>query len=480
MRERGAVYLGERAAGPAHRGWRRSVSVWLSVIALSVSACTTSSHDVLSSASSRPSASGAGTANSMDIPSGLKTQSGSARPTETASSPEPATSTGPANQPVVGPATKQTSSAVSGAIPKYAHGVSVAIEKAMKDDGTPGAVVLVRSAAGDWTSAFGVRALGKPAPVQVGDVFRLADITSTMTATIVLQLAKKGLLSLDDPIAKFVKGVPNGDRITIRELGTYRSGLFDYEQDRTFQSLYTQNPSRSWTPQDVLAFAFSHPSGAPGTESYSATNFVLLGLVIEKVTGAPASSAFSTSLFKPLGLTHIGLADGAPLPGPHADGYSWTKNPFDDPVLTDEQRHAAAAGTLSPTNQTADDPTWAFTAGAAYSDAASLADLFTGIVSGSLLDNESRQQLTAGMNTLGPIEDAASVQYGFGIARYGQYLFYSGSMPGYSAFAAVDPKTATTIVILTNLAYAPEGDSPVADIFHVIADAVEPVKVAGK
>ena len=363
--------------------------------------------------------------------------------------------------------------------PAYAATVSPAIEQVMREDGTPGAVVVVRSAAGDWTSAFGVRAAGNPQPTQTGDVFRLANVTSALTATVILQLEEQGLLSQDDPVSKYVDGVPNGDQITLRALGRYRSGLFDFEQDETFQARYAEDPARSWKPQEVLDLAFAHPAEAPGTESYSTTNFVLLGLVIEKVTGAPAAQAFGTGLFQPLALTRIGLAGDATLPDPHADGHSWVTNPFADPILPADQRKAAAAGTLAPINRTADNPGWAFTAGAGYSDAASLADLFAGITTGSLLDADSQARRTAGMNSLRPANGVDSVQYGFGISKYGQYLFYSGTMPGYSAFAAISPDTGTTIVVLTNLDSAPDGASPVGSIFHAIAETVEPVDLPG-
>ena len=136
----------------------------------------------------------------------------------------------------------------------------------MKANVIPGAVVRISSPTqGDWTGTFGSATIGRDDPPSVEDHFRAGSITKTMTSTVILQLMQEGRLSLDDPIGKFRRGVPNGDRITIAELAEMRSGLYSYTFDPTFNETLDADPGKAWTPDELLAIAFSHPVDAqPG------------------------------------------------------------------------------------------------------------------------------------------------------------------------------------------------------------------------
>src|SRR4029079_13823122 len=103
----------------------------------------------------------------------------------------------------------------------------------------------------------------------------------------VLQLADAGKLALDDPIAKYVDGVPEGDKITLRELARMQSGLVSYSATDGFQQAFFADPQRNFTPRELLDWAFALPNTFPpgaGFE-YCNTNTILLGLVVEKVSG---------------------------------------------------------------------------------------------------------------------------------------------------------------------------------------------------
>ena len=94
----------------------------------------------------------------------------------------------------------------------------------------------------------------------VDDHFRIGSNTKTMTSTVILQLVQEGKLALDDPIGKYIPGVPNGDQITIRELSEMRSGLYSYSFDPGFN----QDPGRA--PAEGLDSAGTdrHRVQAPG------------------------------------------------------------------------------------------------------------------------------------------------------------------------------------------------------------------------
>ena len=351
--------------------------------------------------------------------------------------------------------------------PAYVKALTSKIAKTLKQDAIPGAVVLVRSKEkGNWTAAFGTRQIGHNDPISALDVFRLGDVTETMTATAILRLQDQGKLRLSDPISKYVPGVPNGSRITLQQLGEYSSGLFSYDQDPSFRDRFLANPQRTWTPQELLDVSFAHPTlPPPARDAYTNTNYILLGLVIEKVTGTAAGTAFRTLLLDPLKLKRIGLSGAsADLPGPHPRGYAFAHDPVGGATLPATQRSAAAAGTLKPVDRTMENPSFAWTAGAAYSNASDLADYFQAMVDGPLLSSATRAERISEMEAMGA-PDPDGVHYGYGIARFGPYLMYSGAVPGYHALVAYDPSKKTTIVILTNLMWTPDGGAPVARIF---------------
>ena len=121
-----------------------------------------------------------------------------------------------------------------------------------------------------------------------------------MTAAVILQLAQENKLSLDDPVSKYVPGVPNGDHITIAQLLEMRSGLYNYTDAPVIWE-HGHHPTKVWSPAQLLAIAFAHPPNFPPgtTYEYNNTNYALLGLIIEKVGGKPLAQAMQERLFEP-------------------------------------------------------------------------------------------------------------------------------------------------------------------------------------
>ena len=147
--------------------------------------------------------------------------------------------------------------------------------------------------------------LGATTPPRADTHFRIASNTKTMTAAVIVQLAQEGKLSLGDPVSKYVPGVPNGDNITIAELLEMRSGLYNYTDAPELSASIDRDPTKVWTPDELLAIAFARPANSPpGTAyEYNNTNYALLGLVAEKVDGRPLATAMQDRLFAPLGMT---------------------------------------------------------------------------------------------------------------------------------------------------------------------------------
>src|SRR5204863_8660724 len=122
----------------------------------------------------------------------------------------------------------------------------------------PGAVVLLRTPAGEFTVSYGTTLLGTTSPPGADTHFRIASNTKTMTAAVIMLLAQEGKLGLDDPVSKYVPGVPNGDNITITELLNRRSGLYSYDDDPEFWAILDRDPTKVWSPAEVLAIAVTH------------------------------------------------------------------------------------------------------------------------------------------------------------------------------------------------------------------------------
>src|SRR5256714_9397227 len=149
----------------------------------------------------------------------------------------------------------------------------------------PGAVLFLRTPQGEFKVSYGTTELGTTTPPRADTHFRIASNTKSMTAAVIVQLAQEGKLSPDDPVSQYVPSVPNGDNIMIDELLTMRSGLYNLTDAPELAVIMDRDPTKVWTPEELLAIAFAHPPNfPPGTAyEYSNTNYVLLGLIAEQV-----------------------------------------------------------------------------------------------------------------------------------------------------------------------------------------------------
>ncbi|MBU3062223.1 beta-lactamase family protein [Nocardia sp. NEAU-G5] len=348
--------------------------------------------------------------------------------------------------------------------PAYAATLRPIITKLMKDNVIPGAVVEVQSPKqGNWTATFGTGTIGENVALSVDDHFRIGSNTKTMTVTVIMQLAQEGKLSLDDPIAKYEPGVPNGDRITLAQLAEMRSGLYSYSFDPQFSAAIDNDPQQVWTPQQLLAIAFAHPVNfQPGAKfEYCNTNTILLGLVIEKVTNMPVAENFQRRIFTPLGLSHTSFpaASDSSMPNPHPQGYAFGTmiSTTDTFALPPDQEAQALAGALKPENHTTSSPSWTWTAGAAISTVGDMTTYVKALVSGNLLDPKWQR---IRMNSIMPTDPAnPELAYGLGIVRFGAHMFgHDGLLPGFMTFMGHDPDSGLTITVGTNLATVPSGE----------------------
>src|SRR6476646_1624242 len=134
----------------------------------------------------------------------------------------------------------------------FQSAVATAAEKLM----VPGAMVVLHTPQGNFAAAVGTTELGTQTPPTASTHFRIASNTKTMTAALIVLLAQDGKLKFSDPVSTYVPDVPNGENITVAELLKMRSGLYGYTADPAFAAMMDADPTKVWTPQEVLDIAF--------------------------------------------------------------------------------------------------------------------------------------------------------------------------------------------------------------------------------
>jgi D-alanyl-D-alanine carboxypeptidase len=300
--------------------------------------------------------------------------------------------------------------------------------------GAPGAVALVREGERTIRLTSGYADLTTTRPMRADDRFRVGSATKAFVATAVLQLVGERRLSLSDTVERRLPGVvPNGRAITIRQLLNHTSGLFDYAEDsRVLGRTLIRIPTRVWAPRELIAIATSHaPVHAPGARwGYPNTNYVLLGLIIERATGQPLQAQLRKRIFAPLHLRRTSFDTKPQIAGRYAHGY--------DSVAGSGLRDI---GGISPSIY------WA--AGAIVSTADDLARFFRELMGGRLL----RPELLRAMRTT--VAVSPYQQYGLGLYRNrapcnGPFWGHGGGAPGYATEALIRHDGRRQFVLLVN------------------------------
>jgi len=353
-----------------------------------------------------------------------------------AAAPAPATSAG-AGQSCVSDVddvvTREPSSQMAEPLPEeLTQKLDAAARDSFEQASASGAVVGVSSPEGTWTAAYGVADPATGEPMEVGVHTRVGSVTKPFTATLVLQLAEEGRLSLEDPIGDYVPGIPHGDQITLRQVADMTSGIASYTRSTAFTDRFFAAPETVFTPQELLAAGISEsPLFAPGEQfDYSNTNYILLGLVIEQVTGESVGDVLEEQIFAPLELEETVWPGNSPaLPEPYAQGFTLQGN---------------TATPQAPADATHWNPSWSFTAGDLISD---MGDLLVfgralGTGHGLLGEEAQRERLTS--------FQPADRGYGLGFGCIDGWVGHTGELPGYNTTVYYDTTTDTTVVVQAN------------------------------
>ncbi|MBK3578628.1 beta-lactamase family protein [Streptomyces sp. MBT65] len=341
------------------------------------------------------------------------------------------------------------------------RGVAARLDKAVADvrrtAGIPGvAVGLWIQGKGCYVRATGVADTVTREPMRTDFFSRIGSETKTFTVTALLQLVDEGRIRLDDPVARYVHGVPNGRHITLRHLAEMRSGLFPYSADADFAHDLLSDPTRSFTPRELLAYGYKHDNtSAPGKVFvYNNSNLVLLGLVVEKVTGHHIADVIDHRVLRPARLDHTLFPDGPNVrefPEPHAHGY------------TNQTLTGAVA------DSTDWNPSWAWSAGAMISDLRDLRSWARTVATGTLLSPETQKQRLKTLPTGFP-----GLSYGLGIFETGGWIGHNGSIPGYESVTVYLPAQKATLVVLLNTDITSGGQEPSTLVARAVTGIATP------
>ncbi|GAA0543531.1 D-alanyl-D-alanine carboxypeptidase [Rhizomicrobium palustre] len=241
-----------------------------------------------------------------------------------------------------------------------------------------------------------------------------ASVGKTFTAAVVLQLVQEGKISLDDKVSRWVKDVPNGDVVTLRDLLAHTSGLFSANED-----LKVHAEPRYRSPAETLAIARRHGAMfCPSADwHYSNTGYDLLGEIVERVDHRPIDQAITARIITPLGLKSL----RALPPGGGSEGVA--------PLVSKQEKPI--------------DPSWAGAAGPIVGNAADMVRFWSALFDGRVIAPALTAKMTS---TLYPMFDPGTF-YGLGVMVFDVsdgnkrllWIGHAGGTPGASALAVYSP-----------------------------------------
>ncbi|MFP2906399.1 serine hydrolase domain-containing protein [Pyxidicoccus sp. 3LFB2] len=343
----------------------------------------------------------------------------------------------------------------------------------LPDTQVTGAMVRVSGPDGHWLGASGVADIHTGAPVLAEGRFRIGSITKTFTATVVLQLAAEGRVDLDRPVQHYLpRLLPAGvyAPITVRQLLNHTHGLPGVPVPQKDAAWFFENRFRRFTPRELVALALPPgPVFAPGTQQdYGNIGYIVLGLLIEKVTGNPYGQEVKDRILRPLHLRDTFVpGNEVTIPGPHARGYESVP-----PGKTGCPSDATAYGALCLVDVTDASQSVPWAAGEMVSTTADLDRFLVALFKGRLLPRAQMEELFTVPDV--PSVDGGRATYSGGLNRFevnGVLMWgKSGDRHGYNNGMGATRDLRRRLVYSVNTLHM--GAQPPAVTFRIIAAAV--------
>lgn len=333
----------------------------------------------------------------------------------------------------------------------------------------PGATIGVALADGSsFGLAIGVSNLAANKQMKPSDRMLAGSVGKTYAAAVALQLIKEGKIGLDDKISKYLgrekwfARLPNANNITVRQLMNHTSGLVRYEFKEQFTKDLTANPVKVWKPEELISYIFDTkaPFEAGKGWDYSDTNYIVLGMIIEKVTGKKFYGLAKNRLLKPLDLNDTLPSDSRKIPG-LVQGYAGQNNPFGG---TDE---------MISNGKFAVNPQFEWTGGGYASTSEDLARWAKAMYEGKAFDASMLPQMLDGVAApmLG-----RETKYGLGViirpTRLGVTYGHSGFFPGYMTDMMYFPEHKIAVAVQVNTSVPQNLGKPLGRMLVELAETV--------
>jgi CubicO group peptidase (beta-lactamase class C family) len=318
------------------------------------------------------------------------------------------------------------------------------------ENGVPGiAVGVERGGELVYSGVAGVSSLEQQTPIQPADRFGIYSITKMFTAVVVLQLVDEGTLTLADTVTQWlddpaVGRIPNVDTVTVEQLLRHTSGIYDFGDDNDspfWEDAFTgpdADWTKVWTNEELLSYAdgANHaPYFAPGTgDYYSNTNYLLLGMIVERASGHHFRDELQTRILDPLALSDTELAEAG-----------------DGPIGVVDAYHLVEGEIVNVTSPIV--PSWAWTAGGIISTTKDLLRFARAVFSGELLSEASFTQMLTFVPSSQPGNEG--LEWGMGMYRFstanGHTAGMDGGSAGFTSHMARHIEGDVTVVALANL-----------------------------
>jgi D-alanyl-D-alanine carboxypeptidase len=326
----------------------------------------------------------------------------------------------------------------------------------MEQHGVPSAsVAVVQGGKIVYTHAYGLARLDPNVPATPDMRYSVGSISKQFTATAILLLQEQGKLSLDDPVGKYVSGLTRGNEVTIRQILSHTSGYQDYAPE----DYPVESQLGPVTPRQILDQWATKPLDfEPGTQwQYSNTNFVIAGLIVEKVSGQKLFDFLGEHVFRPLGMKSAWNSDATELT--RSDAAPYMRN---------------ALGPLRPVPNGGEG--WMFAAGELAMTAHDLALWDISLMKRTVLKPESYDQ----MFTEVKLKDGKGTHYGLGVEireRDGhRSIEHSGEVNGFVSDNEVLVDDGVAVAVLTNHMAGGAGEIAQLDASAVMGLNHDPVE----
>ncbi|MFG2236808.1 serine hydrolase domain-containing protein [Streptomyces sp. NPDC048723] len=290
--------------------------------------------------------------------------------------------------------------------------------------GAPGALARFSGPGGVSVRTEGVRDRTTGSAMDPQARFRIGSVSKTFSSVVLLQLVDEGRIDLDTAVNQYLPGLLPDDRITVRHLLSHRSGLADYTNAMFEHTVpgFEAVRNKVFSYQELVNLSLREPrTTEPGVAyKYSNTNFVVVGMLIEKATGNGVAKEYERRIFKPLKLRNTSYVHpSTQIKGLHTRGY----------LHPDE----AGAPLVDSTEQTV---SWAQSAGAVISNPADLNTFTSALLGGRLLP----ARMLDAMLTATPTDTTNTRFYGLGLRRYdlscGTSVYgHTGTVQGFYTYA---------------------------------------------